>query len=794
MRPLRRRAIIQILSLAVLLAVPVTGGPSAMQASRVLPAAESTDVQEATFTLDNVTVNVRTPFLPVWVPGSVPFTISEPGSVNQIATAAAPLPFRTLSIIAVPFGTAPSIEAVPVAQSGGAKDYLLAMHAYEEAGNGVFDANGPTATLFGQQVTGQMSLVLLQPNVPDAKPTLVVTWAVEAGPRLWIVRITQKQDDAVSFNTIIPFIQSLSGLVLSSDTLDRPSTLDGKTQVPVIPKGKTSPIPAEKGDEISPPLPPEPDVDPNTISVPPWWSGDCNVGYHPGSFALGATFMGLKACGPLPRLGYGNQGVDFGPGGLPGAYWGALEWECVELVLRYMRLRLNVNPYPGHGYQTAGNYANNEYNPGGPELQLIENGYQPPAPQVGDILSYGAYPSHGHTSVVKSVNVGSNGWGSINVIEQNNEEDGESVLQVQNWFVQGNAGAVTGWRVGEQHYQPALGRNQDGTLEIFVRGRNSVPYYSKQTTPNGSWSGWISLGGAIRGNLAVVEHQQAGVLEVYAIGAGETGHMYRKWQTAPNSATWTDWVYWPAPVKFQGNPVAIRNGLGGAHVFGWGADNQIWYNWQTQPSGAWQGWSSLGGIGTGNVAIELDASNRVTAFVRGTDFAVYRNQQLAASSASWTGWTSMGGILDSGLSVGRNTNGALEVFGIGTDGYSMMYHNWQTCANCGWNGWASLGGQWNRHPAVTKNLGGALEIFAIERPRYGTYLDRIYHKSQLNGWNGWSFLEGYWHVGTPAFGMNLNGRLSIVARGDDRHLYIATQTAQNSLTWGSWSDLGGVWP
>jgi hypothetical protein len=73
---------------------------------------------------------------------------------------------------------------------------------------------------------------------------------------------------------------------------------------------------------------------------------------------------------------------------------------------------------------------------------------------------------------VKSVNVNSSGNGSITVAEQNNSANGLSTLTVQSWHVGSNVlnDPITKWLVGALHYQPAAESNQDGRLEVFVRG------------------------------------------------------------------------------------------------------------------------------------------------------------------------------------------------------------------------------------------------------------------------------------------------------------------------------------
>lgn len=161
---------------------------------------------------------------------------------------------------------------------------------------------------------------------------------------------------------------------------------------------------------------------------PSWWSGDCDVNNHPGSHPLGASFNGVEACGPGPLQGGADHWEYFFKGA-----WGEEEWECVELVMRYMYLIDGVVPYNANGSQVVSNYKGSRF------TQVANNGASLPAP--GDIFSMGATNTLGHTAVVTQVSV-SNGTGTITAMEQNNHANGWDSITVK-----GNVlgGGVTGW-------------------------------------------------------------------------------------------------------------------------------------------------------------------------------------------------------------------------------------------------------------------------------------------------------------------------------------------------------------
>jgi len=180
-------------------------------------------VSQSTFTLDNVTITVRTPFLP-----APAFETTPPGDYRNQAAATAPRPYRDFTVIAAPFGFTPSGEAVPVAQPGGATAHLAAMAKFRtDQGEAVqTGASGPTASIFGRSVRGQVSLVRVPVAADAPVPVVIVEWVVEAGPRLWIVRASQEEPAGTSdLGPAAGFIDSLNSLVLTSSTLANPTML-----------------------------------------------------------------------------------------------------------------------------------------------------------------------------------------------------------------------------------------------------------------------------------------------------------------------------------------------------------------------------------------------------------------------------------------------------------------------------------------------------------------------------------------------------------------------------------------
>lgn len=180
------------------------------------------------------------------------------------------------------------------------------------------------------------------------------------------------------------------------------------------------------------------------IPRPPWWQGKCDgakKGTFPGSYALGASWDGLVACGPGSNEGASTQPeVQFFPDA-----WGEFEWQCVELSMRWMYLAWGIAPYGANGDEVVDNYAVS--NPYGPKLTVVKNGIPGVAPQPGDVLELTDGDSSGHTEVVTESSVNAHGNGTVRVITENlnSPTNGWYTLTVTKWVVNGGFGTVVDW-------------------------------------------------------------------------------------------------------------------------------------------------------------------------------------------------------------------------------------------------------------------------------------------------------------------------------------------------------------
>jgi acylphosphatase len=324
----------------------------------------------------------------------------------------------------------------------------------------------------------------------------------------------------------------------------------------------------------------------------------------------------------------------------------------------------------------------------------------------------------------------------------------------------------------------SVGNNADGRLEVFANGTDHAMWHRWQTTPNGNWSDWASLGGLLTTDAAVARNRD-GRLEIFARGADDA--LWHIWQTAPNG-NWSTWNSLGG--SLTSDPSVDHNQDGRLEVFARGADNALWHNWQTAPNGGWSGWHSLGGVITSDPEVYHDADGRLEVFARGTDGAV-RHIWQTAPNGGWSAWASLGGVVTSLCGVTQNADGRLEVFARGTN--NALWHLWQTAPNGGWSGWYSLGGVITSDPVVTRNRDGRLEVFARGTDDAAWH---IWQTAPNGGWSGWSSLGGVLTSDMDA-AQNADGRLEIFARGTDDALWHIWQTAPNN-GWSGWSSLGGV--
>ena len=383
--------------------------PFVRSAPDALSARQVDAVRSAQVVVDGVMLVVRSPALP-----GTAFVASEPGASLQGAAAVTQLPYREFSVRAYRFGSAAPTEGIGVVEP-----QHLGMYRAKGAGRLVRSLRIP-ALIFGHRVEGSVRVLDIGLG-SRRQPTEVASWMTNAAGRLWIVRaaapLPGSRRAQASFS---------AGTSVSADNLVPPS---------FGPSGEPATLAESRpAQRRSAPVAGQSE-DPPPVRTPAWWSGVCDDNNHPGSFVL-SSWDGLTACGPGVNRGGEDVAVNFFPGA-----WGELEWECVELSMRWLYLEYGVRPYPANGSGVVANYTRAD---GGDLDKIVNDGSSVPLP--GDVLSMEPTSTEGHTAVVTATNV-VHGNGSISILEQNmNGGNGTNTLSVVDNIVQADFGMpVTEW-------------------------------------------------------------------------------------------------------------------------------------------------------------------------------------------------------------------------------------------------------------------------------------------------------------------------------------------------------------
>ncbi len=138
-----------------------------------------------------------------------------------------------------------------------------------------------------------------------------------------------------------------------------------------------------------------------------------------------------------------------------------LEWQCVELVKRFLFMEYGTRSQPANGYQVVDTYANTFPTMYKKVTNDSTNTTNQIYPKPGDILSYIQQPipstspvqyDNGHTALVKSVTNQSGGSATVQLIEQNASSTGITNQTFSNWQFQNgiddsasDGHTVSGW-------------------------------------------------------------------------------------------------------------------------------------------------------------------------------------------------------------------------------------------------------------------------------------------------------------------------------------------------------------
>ncbi len=377
-------------------------------------------------------------------PSSLPFTIVEDStsdaSVNYAGLAQLD-GYGILNIKATAPGNAPGIGR-PVYTSDDVVAYRQAVRNVETAKTDRIVSNGPSGVFWDETIPGIQVDLTLSTSGGDLK-VRSIEWYLVHDNRLWSFIITWDTEmqnagewEAASRNILVqkPETENLADTAINLGTTFLASQSAGEISIMGAP------------------------VD---VGAPSWWNGKCDdTNYyahttpHTHSTVL-AKWHKVSACGPV-------GGPDYAVQFFPGA-WGEYEFECVELVMRFLYLEWGIAPWAGNANQIA-------YSSSLPGSIVFYHNDGSHEIVPGDIITENASPQNsvGHTAVVTGIALDGTGTGTINILEQNASSSGQRSLNVQNWQVQPDAWI---WGQTVQGWLHVKGNQDDGNTDpLFTPG------------------------------------------------------------------------------------------------------------------------------------------------------------------------------------------------------------------------------------------------------------------------------------------------------------------------------------
>jgi hypothetical protein len=163
-----------------------------------------------------------------------------------------------------------------------------------------------------------------------------------------------------------------------------------------------------------------------------------------------------------------------------------------------------------------------------------------------------------------------------------------------NWQLYDNApaNAWSGWySLGGNANLLAVGRNQNGLLQLFVRGSDKKLWTIVQSSATDFGKAWYSLSGRtgldLQGTALVVGTNADGRLEVFTLGLANVNSVWHIWQNHVNAAA-NDWSRWGSLGGSFRQITVGTNPDGRMELFGSSLSGlNVYHLWQNVPSGGW---------------------------------------------------------------------------------------------------------------------------------------------------------------------------------------------------------------
>jgi hypothetical protein len=416
-------------------------------------------------------------------PTSLPINIVEDSTSDPYVSYAGLDQINGYGIVNIKATTSRNSPGIgrPIYNLGGIVEYRRAVWDIESPKTDRVVSNGLTGVFWNETVPG----IQVDVSLPSSSGNLKVRsieWYVEHDSRLWSFMITwdTETQNASEWDEASKkfLVQKPGGEKLADTALDL-GTVFLESKAASGNPGLGAPV---------------------DVGTPSWWSGVCDddnyyeaTGVH--SFPIGASWHGVPACEPLTyRPPYPRHLVHFFSGA-----WGEYEFECVELVMRFLYLEWGIHPWGGNANEIA-------YSPYLPSSIVFYPNDGTHAIVPGDIITEDGPTlySSGHSMIITGVNLDGSGTGSLSILEQNSSSSGSRSLHVTNWKVDPDVwtwgSQIQGWLhvKGNQDLPVTISGHVgigEATLSFDDHGPQTVTAASDGTyslTVSYNWSGTVT--------------------------------------------------------------------------------------------------------------------------------------------------------------------------------------------------------------------------------------------------------------------------------------------------------------
>ncbi len=288
------------------------------------------------------------------------------------------------------------------------------------------------------------------------------------------------------------------------------------------------------------------------------------------------------------------------------------------------------------------------------------------------------------------------------------------------------------------------------------------------------------------GSPVGLAHHGDGRLTLF--GVNNTGTLFVRSQTSPDSASWTPWTQSVDPNWYS--VCADSDDSARMKLAGLRRNYEVWHRTQAVVNAnSWSIWQKFDGL-LNSCAVTAEGGKLI---IFGTNARgdLFSRTETAPATGVFNAWIPISGVpaLRS-VAAERNGQGFVQLFGLSRAG--DIWHCWTIATNCAPAGWSQLDGQL-KTIAVARGVTGAVSIFGVNSA--GLLYRRDSVANVTNVWRPWEQMDVPASVGTlrsVAAENNADGRIELVAVNLAGQVWRRSQTSPDSTTYSPWVQLDGL--